>query len=116
MIPTLEELLYQTASRALEQQERQVTEHRARTGTLLAAAALSASFLGATAVDRDGLSVLVALAIVALAASVVLCLYVLIPHQMVVALDARELHEALFPDVEHGRLVHARLAYELHDI
>ena len=116
MAPTLEELLYETASRSLQQQERQVAELRARTGTLLAAAALSASFLGATAVDRDGLSALVALAIVALAASVGLCLYVLVPHRMVFALDVRELHEALFPDVDDDRLIHARLAYELHDI
>ena len=67
MAPTLEELLYETASRSLEQQERQVAELRARTGTVF-------------------------------------------------ALDVRELHAALFPDVDDDRLIHARLAYELHDI
>jgi cytochrome c-type biogenesis protein CcmH/NrfG len=112
----LEELLHLTAVRALEQQERQVSELRARTGTLLAAAALSASFLGATAVDRSGLSVLVVLAIVALAGVVALSLYVLVPHTMVFAVDVRELHKALYPDADDDRLVHARLAYELHDI
>jgi hypothetical protein len=40
----LAELTYEQAQKALEQQERQVTELRQRTGTLLAAAALTASF------------------------------------------------------------------------
>jgi hypothetical protein len=116
MTATLEELLYSTATRALDQQERQVTELRARTGTLLAAAALSASFLGATAVDRDGISIVAALAILALAGVVGLTLYVLVPHAFGFALDVRELHQALFDDAADLRLVHLRVAYLPHDI
>jgi hypothetical protein len=46
---TLAELTYEQAQKALEQQERQVNELRQRIGTLLAAAALTASFFGAAA-------------------------------------------------------------------
>ncbi len=41
---SLAQLTYEQAQKALEQQERQVNELRQRTGTLLAAAALTASF------------------------------------------------------------------------
>lgn len=51
---TLAELTYEQAQKALEQQERQVNELRQRTGTLLGAAALAASFFGAAALGRDG--------------------------------------------------------------
>jgi ABC-type Fe3+-hydroxamate transport system substrate-binding protein len=53
---TLAELTYEQAQKALEQQERQVNELRSRMGTLLGAAALTASFFGSAALGRDGTS------------------------------------------------------------
>ncbi len=73
----LAELTYEQAQKALEQQERQVTELRQRTGTLLAAAALTASFFGAAALGRDGVALPVVLAGMALAVTVLNGLYVL---------------------------------------
>jgi hypothetical protein len=49
MPESLAEVLYELGRAALEQQERQVAELRARTQALLAGAALIASFFGATA-------------------------------------------------------------------
>lgn len=48
----LAELAYTLSLRTLGQQEASLNELRDRTGTLLAAAALVASFLGATAIAR----------------------------------------------------------------
>jgi hypothetical protein len=110
---TLEQLLYELALRALDQQERQVAELRARTGTLLAAAALSATFLGGTAVDRAGISALSVPAIAALGTTVLLCLRVLAPHRMGFALKVRDLYEVLIADADDQRLVHLRLARRL---
>jgi hypothetical protein len=52
-VPTL---VYELALRSLDQQERELGELRARTNTVIAAAALIASFLGAATIERDGLS------------------------------------------------------------
>src|SRR6266576_383300 len=77
---SLAQLSYDAALRALDGQERGLEELRARTGTLLAAASLVASFLGAQAIQRaDSFGTLEALALVALAVSVGACTYVLLP-------------------------------------
>ena len=44
--PVYERLAYEAAQRALDKQERLIDELRSRTGLLLAAASLAASFLG----------------------------------------------------------------------
>ncbi|MGH2928284.1 MAG: hypothetical protein ACRDL8_08780, partial [Solirubrobacteraceae bacterium] len=54
-MPTLEEIVYQAGRDALADQDSVVTGVRQRTGTLLAAHALVASFLGATTVKAKGL-------------------------------------------------------------
>ena len=56
MPQSLAEILYELGRAALEQQERQVAELRARTQALLAGAALIASFFGAAAIHRAGLN------------------------------------------------------------
>jgi hypothetical protein len=76
----LAELAYTLSLRTLGQQEASLNELRARTGTLLAAAALVASFLGATAIARDGFDVWTACALIALVASVVFAARVLLPQ------------------------------------
>ncbi len=48
----LEELVYSAAQRALDQQSTALSDLRTRTSTLVAAATLSASFLGAAAIGR----------------------------------------------------------------
>jgi hypothetical protein len=54
-MPTLEEIVYDPARAALADQEAVVAGIRQRAGTLLAAHALVASFLGATTVHARGL-------------------------------------------------------------
>ncbi len=76
--PLLADLSHKAAIRALDLQERGVEQLRARTGTLLAASSLTASFLGAQAIRRaDGIGTPSVLALIALASSIVLCIYVL---------------------------------------
>jgi hypothetical protein len=96
-VATLEQTTYELALRALAQQEQALTEIRSRTGTLLTASSLIASFLGAEAIGRNGLNAWVALALIAFGASVVLSVYILLPKDgLIFALDAPETYEALF--------------------
>ena len=93
----LEGTAYELALRALAQQEQALTELRARTGTLLTASSLIASFLGAQAISRNGLSVWIVLALVAFGWSVVFSIYGLLPKEdLIFALDAPETYEALY--------------------
>jgi hypothetical protein len=52
---TLESFAYDLSLRGLAQQERVVEELRARSGTVVAAASLVASFVGGRALDQSGL-------------------------------------------------------------
>jgi hypothetical protein len=66
-VPTL---VSELALRSLEHQERELSELRARTNTIIAASALIASFLGAAAIGaHGGLSLLSAIALVVLIAT-----------------------------------------------
>jgi len=109
----LSELAYELALRALNQQEVGLAELRSRTNTLLAAAAVSVSFLGAPAIDRGGVSVWVVLALVAFAVTVGLCLFVLIPTSLIFALDGTRVYEALYEHADDPGEVHRQLAYWL---
>lgn len=113
--PTLAQLTCEQAQKSLEQQERQVTELRQRTGTLLAAAALTASFFGAATLERDALAMPVVLAGVALAVTVLSGLYVLYSHRLEFAIDARRLYDALEADGDDPDRLHLRLAFGLRD-
>lgn len=113
--PSLAQLAYEQAQKALEQQERQVDELRQRTGTLLGAAALTASFFGTAALGRDGVVAPIILAGVALVVTVLSGLFVLYPHEMVFATDARRLYDALKPDQDDPERLHLRLAFGLRD-
>ena len=113
--PIFERLAYEAAQRALDKQERLVDELRSRTGLLLAAASLAASFLGREAFagdPKDGLAI-VALAtfLVAVGASV----YVLVPKtgKFVFALVGAGLYEGLYSVKEDLAEVYRRLAYDL---
>lgn len=114
-VSALAALTYEQAQKALEQQERQVAELRQRTGTLLGAAALTASFFGAAALGRDGVGTPVVLAGIALAVTVLSGLYVLYPHRLEFSSDARRLYDHLTPDRDEPDRLHVRLAFGLRD-
>jgi hypothetical protein len=76
------ELAFQEGVRRLEHQESSVDELRSRSGTLLAAAALATSFLGAAALpDGEPWSLAVMIAVSAFVWTIVACLIVLWPKQ-----------------------------------
>lgn len=110
---TLIELSYAAAIRALDLQERGVEQIRSRTGTLLAATSLTASFLGAQSIaSTKGLSILGALALVALATSIPTCIYILLPKRgFIFSVSGVRMFESLFefkddPDEARRRLVY----------
>ncbi|MGD0454344.1 MAG: hypothetical protein ABSB69_12165 [Solirubrobacteraceae bacterium] len=110
----LTELSYQAAIRSLDLQERGVEQLRARTGTLLAASSLTASFLGAQAIQRDGIGPLSALALVALASSIVLCIYVLLPKRdFVFDIEPSRMYESLLDVASDESELRRRLVYWL---
>ncbi len=115
MMSALLELTYEAAVRTLDLQERAVDQLRSRTGTLLAASSLTASFLGAETIQHQGgLDVLVVLALVALAGSIVSCVYVLLPKSgLIFSISAPATYETLYEFAEDGDEVRRRLIYWL---
>ena len=113
----LAELSYDAGIRGLDLQERAVEQLRARTGVLLAASSLTASFLGAQTIQHEsGLNVLSALALISLAVSVLFCVYVLLPKQVFeFSLNAPQVYEALFEIRDDDEEVRRRLAYWLEE-
>ena len=71
-MPTLEEITYEAGRSALADQESRVSGIRQRTGTLLAANAIVASFLGATTIKDRGPQILGWIAVAALVVSAIL--------------------------------------------
>jgi hypothetical protein len=92
----LEEIAYEAGRDALADQERLVAGIRQRTGTLLAAHALVASFLGATTVREVGLSEAGWIAVGALVVGLVAAAVLLAPWRLLFAVDARNLYAQLF--------------------
>ncbi len=77
---------------ALAEQENALRDLRTRAGTLLAASALTVSFLGTQSLDRDGLSLVAWLAIGTFVMSLAASIYVLVPEsEMSFSLDAAKL-------------------------
>lgn len=95
---TLEEIAYDAGRHALADQESLVNGIRQRTGTLLAAHALVASFLGAAAIRLDGLHGLSWVALASLVAGLVVAATLLGPWKLTFAMDARNLYAQLFGD------------------
>jgi hypothetical protein len=94
-MPRLEEIAYDAGRSALSDQEALVAGVRSRTGTLLAAHALVASFLGATAIRADGLHALGWVALGALVLGLLAAAVLLAPWHLKFAFDARELYGGL---------------------
>ena len=110
----LAELAYTLSLRTLGQQEASLNELRARTGTLLAATVLVASFFGATAIARDGFDVWTVFALIALVASVVFAARVLLPQgEMIFSLRGSALYEFEIEDEVGIAETYRRLTYWL---
>ena len=112
---TYERLAYEAAQRALDKQERLLEELRSRTGLLLAAASLAASFLGREAFDRDPKRGLALLAVVTFLLAVGASVYILLPKRdkFVFALVGAGLYEGLYAVRQDLGEVYRRLAYDL---
>jgi hypothetical protein len=78
---TYERLAYEAAQRALDKQERLLEELRSRTGLLLAAASLAASFLGREAFAVDPKRGLALLAVLSFLLAVGASVYILLPKR-----------------------------------
>jgi hypothetical protein len=93
---TPEEIVYEAGRHALSDQESFVSGIRQRTGTLLAAHALVASFLGATAIRAEGLHAWSWLALLSLVAGLIIAALLLAQWRLGFAVDARGLYAELF--------------------
>jgi hypothetical protein len=112
----LEQEAHRLAAHALEQQERGLAELRVRTGTLLTASSFLTSFLGGQALVRDGFSIWVVSALIAFAALIVLCIYVLLPKDdLIFVLDGPTAYRALYGLREDESELDRSLAYWLED-
>lgn len=80
-VDSVEALAYEQSRRAIEQQATTLNELRARTGGLLTAASLVASFLAAQAIDRSGFDALAVIATLAFVGVLGLCMSVLWPNR-----------------------------------
>jgi hypothetical protein len=73
----IEQLAYDTALTALRNQDGELNQLRSRTGTLLAAASITASFFGVQALSRQASGTFSVVALIASVFALVLCIYVL---------------------------------------
>ena len=97
-MPTLEEIVFQAGRDALADQDGVVTGIRQRTGTLLAAHALVASFLGATTVKAKGLHGFSWAALVALVLGLVISAILLSNWKLRFAIDAPDFYAELYDE------------------
>jgi hypothetical protein len=113
--PVYERLAYEAALRALDKQERLIDELRSRTGLLLAAASLAASFLGREAFAGHPKRGLAILALVAFLLAVGASMYVLLPKtgKFIFAMVGAGLYEGLYELRDNLGEVYRRLAYDL---
>jgi hypothetical protein len=109
-----ERLAYESSLRALDKQEGLLEELRGRTGILLAASALAASFLGESAF-RNASPALAALALLGFVASIAASVFILVPRsdRFVFAVSGPSVYVELFAFREDLPEVYRRLAYDL---
>jgi hypothetical protein len=94
-VPTLAQITYEAGRSALADQESFVAGILQRTGTLLAAHALVASFLGANVIQARGLHPAAWIALSALALGLLAAVVLLGPWQLPFSINARELYDLL---------------------
>jgi hypothetical protein len=116
MEPVYERLAYEAAQRPLDKQERVLEELRSRTGLLLAAASLAASFLGGEAFAGAPNRALGMIALAAFLIAVEASVYILLPprDEFVFSLVGAGLYEALYTLRSDLPEVYRGLAYALH--
>jgi hypothetical protein len=112
---SLEELAFQLSQKRIDKQDRLLDELRSRTGVLLAAAALAASFLGREAFAGHPKAALAIAALGAFLASTGSSLYVLVPKKetFVFSLVGSRVYEELYSLKDDMPEVRRRLAYDL---
>jgi len=111
----LEELVYSAAQRALDQQSTSLSDLRTRTSTLIAAATLSASFLGAAAIGRGAPAWAAVLAMAAFLLTGAFAGGVLWPARVLFALDADRVEEELSPYRQSPAAYLLEAAHGLHN-
>ena len=112
MAETLEQLAHAESQRALSQQEGVLNELRARTGTLLTASSLVASFLGGRAIDLEGFGALNVTAALAFLITIVISVYLLAQKsQLEFALRGSEVYEFFVREGTDIPEAHQTLAY-----
>jgi hypothetical protein len=111
MSDELARLAYEASLRRLDKQEESLTQMRSRTGLLLAASSLAASFFGPPALEAN--SLLLALALAAFAITIGASLAVLVPMpELRFALVGSSVYERLYDLRDDVGAVHLRLAHE----
>jgi hypothetical protein len=103
---SIEELSYQLTADALAEQERALNALRTRAGTVVAAASISGSFLGAK-VNHGTLDVWAVLALIAFVLCLATAIWVLLPHRLVFAFRG----EALLAESDHQDVQDVAEAY-----
>jgi hypothetical protein len=95
-VARLEDITYDAGRHALADQEALVSGIRQRTGTLLAAHALVASFLGATVIRAHGLDGFGWIALGALVLGLAAAAVLLAPWPLKFSIEARDLYNQLY--------------------
>jgi hypothetical protein len=114
MVGEFEKLAYEAALRGLDKQEGQLEELRARTGVLLAASSLAASFLGQQAFRDPHSRLLAVAALLAFVVSVGSSVFILMPEEdLVFSEEGRGIYENLYSVRGDMAEVYRRLAYDL---
>lgn len=109
-----EKLAYEAALRGLDKQEGLLEELRARTGVLLAASSLAASFLGQQAFRHPDPGVLAVAALAAFVLSIAASVFILMPKEDLIFSEAGAgLYEGLYAVRDDIAEVYRRLAYDL---
>jgi len=114
MLMLFEKLAYEAALRGLDKQEGLLEELRARTGVLLAATSLAASFLGQQAFQDPDSSALAVIALGAFVTSIGAGVFILIPNDSLHFSEAGSgLYQNLYAVRSDMTEVYRRLGYEL---
>jgi hypothetical protein len=114
MVAEYERLAFEASLRALDKQEGLLEELRARTGVLLAASSLAASFLGQQAFRHPHPGGIAVLALVAFVVSIVASVYILLPKkELIFSESGSGLYEGLYEVRDDLSEVYRRLAYDL---
>lgn len=90
MAESIEQLSYELTAKALTEQERALSGLRAGAGTVLGAASIAGSFLGAKA-TRGSLDACAVLAMISFAFCFVCAIWVLLPHDLTLAVGGEDL-------------------------